>query len=180
MIQTLAKKITLKIFHYGFQKEIFEVHSYGIEVIISTLIDAGIILIIGFYTEHFMESVFYYILFGLMRKFSGGYHCNTYLTCISLHVMLFVVYVMTHSYYELCQNHIIIFSIVVFLFLSPIKNRKLEEVEYKRYRLVSMFLLMIYIMLINLQIYNGIIAYVILIISILMIVCVRKNEKQIF
>ena len=61
MIQTLAKKITLHIFQHGFQKEIFEVHNYGMEAIISTLIDAGIILIIGFYNGYFVESIIYYL-----------------------------------------------------------------------------------------------------------------------
>lgn len=177
MIQTLAKKITLHIFQHGFQKEVFEVHSYGMEVILSTLIDTGIILLIGFYTNHFVESFLYYLLFGLIRKFSGGYHCHTYLTCISLHVVLFVFYVMTYSYYEVWQKYIVLFSIGVFLFFSPIKNRSLEENEYKRYKLISIFLLIICFLLIYLQIYNSIIAYVILIVSILMIVCIKKNEK---
>lgn len=42
----ISKKIILHIFQNGFQKEIFEVHNYGMEVIISTLIDVG--MIIGF------------------------------------------------------------------------------------------------------------------------------------
>ena len=91
--------------------------------------------------------------------------------------MIPVFYVMTYSYYEVWQKYIVLFSIGVFLFFSPIKNRSLEENEYKRYKLISIFLLIICFLLIYLQIYNSIIAYVILIVSILMIVCIKKNEK---
>lgn len=177
MIQVISRRLTSYIFKQGVYQESFEIHCYGIEVLISTIINVSLILILGLITNHFVDSIIFYLGFWIIRKFSGGYHCKTYFRCISTHVFTFVVFLITSSIFEY-QNVMIaveIFGFLVFLTLSPIKNRKCEKEDYRKYKILSMALLFFYIILSWFTAYSGILTYIILTVSFYMLICIPKK-----
>lgn len=145
LIQDLANKITQYIFKMKVCNDEFEVHRYGIEVMISMTIDLLLILGMGFIIGHLEGAITYYLAFWIIRKF--GYHCQTYFRCISLHVSLFIVYLITFQYYNHWMLCIQIFAILIFITFSYISH------------------------------YANILIYVILIVSILIIACIRNYES---
>ena len=175
MIQNIADNITKIFFEKNVNVTSYEVHRYGMEAIISTVVDIILVTGTGYITNYLIESILYFGIFGLIRKFSGGYHCNTHFKCLTLHLMLFIIYILTVNYYITLSIPIYIFSISVFVLLSPIKNRKLNKEQYQNYKLISLSILMVMIMLANITDYSMIINYVLLIVSILMVICIKKR-----
>lgn len=176
MIKLLAKKLIDIIFETSQNIETYDVHCYGVEIIISTLLDFSLILLAGYYFNNVIDVILYFIIFALIRKFSGGYHCSTYLTCLSLHLFLFVIYILTFTYYQKMIFYFQIISLLIITILSPIKNRELPEKQYFIYKLISIFLSLILIIIANLNMFTNIITYTLFIVSILMVVFII-NEK---
>lgn len=180
MIQTLAKKLTQILFDTETNKEAYEIHQYGIEAIIATSIDLFLILLLGFSFKRLVEAIVFFITFCIMRKFTGGYHCKTNFRCISLHAFTFFIYLVISKYFE--NMYVIIgidvMAIVLFLLISPINNRNCNESERMKYKRISIFLLLVYIILSHITAFSSIITYVIFIVSVFMIVCIPVPWKQ--
>lgn len=175
MIQNLADNITKKFFEKNVNVSAYEVHRYGMKAIISTIVDIILVIGTGYIANHLIESILYFGIFGSIRKFSGGYHCDTHFKCITLHLTIFIIYILTENYYMILSIPIYIFSILVFVLLSLIKNRKLDEEQYQKYKFISLCILMVMIMLANITDYSKIINYVLFIVSILMVICIKKT-----
>lgn len=181
MIQTSATLFTRYMMRKGLCEDDFEVHRYGIEVILSTIIDLSLILFVGSISGMLMEAILFYFGFWIIRKYSGGYHCKTYFNCISLHVLTFMAFTLTVA---LFQNFYIkaitcMIGIGTFLWLSPIKNRKFTRLSYSKYKRISLIILLLYILLSFSTFYGEIFSYLILSVSVYMLVCITINYEKV-
>lgn len=181
MIQTAATLFTRYMIRQGVCKEDFEVHCYGIEVILSTVIDLFLILTVGYISNMMIEALVFYFGFWIIRKFSGGYHCKTYFYCISLHVLTFMAFTLTVA---LFQNFYVkaitcVVGILTFLWLSPIKNRKCTEATYVKYKCISLLVLLLYILLSWSTFYGEMFTYLILSVSGYMLVCITAYYEKV-
>lgn len=179
MIQALSKHMTEYMFHNKMNKESFEVHLYGIEVIISTFVNTVLIVLIGILFQRVDDAIIYILGFYIIRKFCGGYHCQTYAKCISLHVLLFCVYLLTYTCYEGIKLYISISSIIIFILYVPIQNRDITLIQQRLYKRISMFILFVYILIAYITPYTSIFTYIILIVLILIMACILNYEKNI-
>ena len=114
----------------------FECYKYGIEVILSSLLNAAVVLIIGFATNYLIESIVFLITFVFVRQFTGGYHADTYFKCnlylCVLFALLLALYDGLKEYNSLYLILLIDFvSLLVVSFFSPIENRN-KFIEKKR------------------------------------------------
>lgn len=66
-----------------------DVYWYGIELVVSSIINVLLIITIGLITGHFYESLIFLFCFILLRQFTGGYHANTYLKCNIVFALVF-------------------------------------------------------------------------------------------
>lgn len=178
MIQALANKITKHMDKLGVLSESLEIHQYGMETILSTLISFTWILLLSFIFNKVVDGINYILGFYIIRKFCGGYHCDTYFSCISLYVCIFVIYLLTYSIYDNIKYFIIIFSILIFLIYAPVHNRKLDYNEHKIYKKMSLAMLIFYICLSYMNEYESIFSYLILVVTILIIAGIKKYEVK--
>ena len=58
-----------------------EVYQYGFEILISTTLGLLITVAIGIVLNMFFLSVLYYVIFVMVRQWTGGYHADSYLKC---------------------------------------------------------------------------------------------------
>ena len=58
-----------------------EVYQYGFEILISTTLGLLITMAIGIVLNMFFLSVLYYVIFVMVRQWTGGYHADSYLKC---------------------------------------------------------------------------------------------------
>lgn len=176
VIQTISSKLAKYMFEQGIYEESFEIHRYGIEVIISTIINVLVILFMGFLSSQIIESILYCLGFWSIRKFSGGYHCQTYFRCMSAYFLTFLIFLLNSSVFENIYVMVLIdiTAFIVFLLLSPIKNRECTKNDYQKYKRISLVLLFIYIVLSWSTKYSAIFTYVIFAVSFYMVVCIPK------
>lgn len=58
-----------------------EVYQYGFEILISTTLGLLITMAIGIVLNMFFVSILYYVIFVMVRQWTGGYHADSYLKC---------------------------------------------------------------------------------------------------
>lgn len=119
-------------------KDEFEIYSYGISVMISFVISSASVLIIGFIFNSLVETAIYVFVFTLVRSYTGGYHCNTYLRCNLLYIGCYILSlagIKLLSFFHLAWVVLLIaylFSNIVIIGFSPIghKNKPIAKEDY--------------------------------------------------
>ena len=107
------------------EREIFE---FGFERILSIFFSSFLLLSLGLICGGFFESIVFFLCFYYARKYSGGYHADTYVKCNTYYLLTFFFTFV--SYKMLVQstyiNVIMIGSAVIILtttfLLAPINN----------------------------------------------------------
>lgn len=124
-----------------------EVYTYGIELMISSLIGMTLIIIIGLITNRLFEAIVYIVTLFAVRSFSGGYHANSYLKCNIIYMTAFVAVFLLNDfileYLNFAKFYIygfILLSVLAVLFkFSPVenKNKKIDEKDRKKFKIIS-------------------------------------------
>ncbi len=121
-----------------------DIYKYGIEITLSTILNILIILILSLIYGSFFTGIIFLLVFIPLRKFTGGYHADTYMKCNIVFAILYTsVFWLTKILYKYTDVHIIeailaISFIVVYIF-SPIENphKPLDSDEKRKYRMLS-------------------------------------------
>lgn len=80
MIDLLSSKISSKfVEHKIITEDMVDIYKYGVEITISSIIGFILILIIGLIFKSLMQALIFYIIFIILRSFTGGYHASSYL-----------------------------------------------------------------------------------------------------
>ena len=92
MIHSLSQRLSKKLAAYGvFEDSKIEVYAYGYELLLSTAINILLVLIIGILLGIVREALLYIITFAVLRSYTGGYHANTHMACITIFTASFLV-----------------------------------------------------------------------------------------
>ena len=136
-----------------FDEEEAEVVKYGLEIVITRVIFAIVIVVVGLLMGCFFESVVFAISFSLLREYGGGYHAETRKKCFVLSILTLVAAL---SIIKLAENFqilalpiwgIALVSVIYILLKVPIDtpNKRFDEDEMKVYgrkaRLLTVILL---------------------------------------
>lgn len=103
MIHTIAQK-TADIFcrQNVADEEKKEIYIYGIELLVSSLIGAVLILGISIGIGKIWSGVVFLSVFILVRQYTGGYHADTYVRCNAAFVL---TYLLTVGIWIFCRVH---------------------------------------------------------------------------
>lgn len=111
--------------HGNVNEENREIYSYGLELIIMYLVNAGTLLLLGLIFRCFLQTLLLLFGFSLLQSFAGGYHAMTHLRCFLLMLvgwavtMLLIPLIATFSYLH-CL--LAIFGLSVICLLAPVKH----------------------------------------------------------
>lgn len=142
MLQQVASDLTQLLL----KKEIVreqdkEIYIYGFEAMLSTIINAILVLTIGILTGLLLETLIFIISFALLRVYCGGYHAKTHVGCILMFLIIYgsamlAPYLIRAQYYGLFSIAISGVSLLVILIYAPIehKNRPFVGNEYLTFR----------------------------------------------
>ena len=138
----MIHRLSLEIADYLFYKKIitiekYEVYSYGLEMLISAVMGAVLILVCGILTNSFVRSIIFYLLFVVIRMFTGGYHADSHLACkatlLCSFILINIAYFMLRSRCDLMIFILIcVFNLVIVLLLSPVECVKKPLSDYVR------------------------------------------------
>lgn len=145
MITMLSKKVSFYFSkHEMIETKDTEVFEYSFEVLFSTIVNFGALVLIAFLTNSIFITALYLLGFIPMRLIAGGYHAKTHLRCF---VLLVVNYSLFLSIVRLVPIAIASYialillagSIIIILILAPVAdgNKPLSENEYKRNKTIS-------------------------------------------
>lgn len=172
-------------------------YQYGVEITISSVLSVAAVLVIGILFHRFFASVLYLFLFMFIRRFTGGYHANTYFKCnvtgcitFSSVVLLSFLAEMYDGFKYLSYAFALI-SVLIIICYCPIenKNKPIAPNKIKRYRLLSVIIALVYCIIAGItlfvsQFYGCLILYTLSLTAVLVIIEKIKemrfihNEEQ--
>lgn len=108
-----------------------EVISYGLELLISSVVNLVLVLAIGGWMYGIWETIIFIMLFCPIRQFSGGFHANSYLKCMIGFLALFTAvgnlfYIINNS----VSYFIISLACIIYIgIMSPIdtENKRMNQ-----------------------------------------------------
>ena len=86
-----------------------DIVKYGYKLLVSSIVGTLMVLLVAFFIFKIEDATIFLISFSVLRRYSGGYHCKTYVKCNSLLLLAYfgsVVWmkIEMHSYYKNCTN----------------------------------------------------------------------------
>ena len=145
----MLAKLSVRITNYYVGKKMIsekssEMFNYCFEILLATIINLLAVLIIGFSTGNYLESILFSIVFMLLRGSAGGYHADTHFRCfmfLMVNFSIFIVLLELVSVTVLLYTSIafMIFALLVVLIVAPIDcaNKRMEKNEKRKKRLLS-------------------------------------------
>lgn len=148
----LSKCITTWLIKHGAvgqeDGELYEYAAYSLILSISPLI---MIMIIGLMMGRIIESILIIIPFVFIRKFSGGFHAKHAWVCMlsSWGILFLCVYMVAYIEYRNLMNIIMICATVSLTMFSPIdsENRRLDLAEIKKYKITTVVMTMVFVII---------------------------------
>ncbi len=122
-----------------------QVISYGIELILSSVINLILVLVMGNYFLGIWKTIVFILFFCPIRQFSGGFHANSYVGCTVGFLILvlaagYLVSIMEAIWYYLT---ICIICVIIISIMAPIdtRNKRLGEERRRNCKRVIRYLL---------------------------------------
>lgn len=140
MVKILSEKIAARLLRNEvIEAADYEIYEYGIEQILSNIIDVITIIIIGVVIGNVQYGITFLIAFMALREYAGGYHASTPLRCYLLTVTVITIVLLIMKYIEVCYNAGLIMLTVsglIIILLSPVEsvNKPLDRIERTVYR----------------------------------------------
>lgn len=155
MVSKLAKNIA----HFFVVQKIVEkpkeaIYAYGMELLLSDVLNTLIVLLIALISHTLPAVIIFSAIFMGLRKFVGGYHANSHLSCIFTLVVVMLIFSygicnVSEKYAWVVSIGFVVISIPVVFNLAPVphpnkpvsdgKKAKLK----KRSRILILFLSML-------------------------------------
>ena len=113
-----------------------EEYTYGLDLVMSVIVSDLTMLIIGIIMKMIPQVIVFVFMYKFIRKYTGGFHCETALTCYlsSSTMCICVLLAIKYLPYNLGVYIVAtVLSIGVLFAISPIEaiNKPLEEIEVK-------------------------------------------------
>ena len=140
LLARLAGKIGNNLVHSGvIKEEDAEIYIYGINQILTYVLNVSSALIIGLIFGVFPEIAVFMAAYIPLRSFAGGYHAKTPLSCYVFSVIMLIVVSIGLKYLHLADwgyYAVLVAATLVVLVLSPVedRNKPLAEIEQKVYK----------------------------------------------
>ena len=130
------------------QKDNREVLIYGIEILISDVVNLLVVLLTGLLFGHVLCSLVFFISFAALREKTGGYHADTHLKCNmvlainTVLVMLVITWLTDKDYMQYIVVAAAVFSGIVIGIFSPRDNvnKRLDAESKRKFKIQSLII----------------------------------------
>ena len=137
MFRSFAEKVMAYAIKCGYvPKDESEEYIYGLDLIMSVIFSDISMLIIGIIMHMIPEVIIFILLYKCIRKYGGGFHCETAITCYICSCIMCVCVLLAMKYFP--YNFIIYIAATIILLallfiMSPIEaiNKPLDDIEFK-------------------------------------------------
>ena len=149
MFQKASSAIVDSFENFGIvNNENREIYLFGIQQILTLLLNAISMLVIGFLFHQIFQCILYMALFIPLRSFAGGYHANSpqrcyvySVACVTIAMIIIKLDFLNELYYYCIA---VVSGILIFM-LAPVEdhNKPLDDLEVEHYRLRTRVILTI-------------------------------------
>lgn len=148
MISAIADRISEEMLHEGLiLEEDRELYQYGFFLLISRGIFFVIAGIAGALVGNLWDSIFFYILFSLLRGYAGGLHADREAVCLfsttaSLFLAAKIIFCLRRGNYVILSCGVLVVCSALVLLIAPLDSdsKPLGESEMRHYRKVTKLL----------------------------------------
>lgn len=135
------------------ETEYEEVYAYGIEILLSTILNFIVALTIALISHEFVACLLNLTAFVTIRIYAGGYHADTHWGCMTtlvgvLLIFIFVIKVISLKLMMILSPILLIISAVVIFKYAPVEhpNKPLSEKKKLKLRKKTLISLSIWIL----------------------------------
>lgn len=144
MIDYITTNLTKKLFgDLTFKETDLVLYKYSLRVLLCTLLNYFAFFLVGLIMGMLLENLLLIVTFSLIRKFSGGYHANKYISCFFSSITIDIICLtVVKNVYFLSTNFLTFFTLLAFICIcifSPVehKNKRINEKEKKIFKILS-------------------------------------------
>lgn len=126
-------------------KDLEEVYIYGFELLISFVSSTLIIIAVGSVFHKTISSIIFLLIFILVRRFTGGYHANSYLKCKIYTVGTFITILVLAGNVNmnvLTYSSLGIIGLLAITIWGPVENpnKPLTCTERKKHKIIGLIM----------------------------------------
>jgi accessory gene regulator B len=155
ILSLMARKMSSFSISNGIIKEEErEIYNYSFELLLSTIINFGFIIIASIIFNKVVQTLFYLIGFLPLRRVAGGFHAKTHLRCFfvllaSYFMFLSILILIADQSINILILAILLFSLCIVFLFSPIedKNRPIslteKDIFQRKSRIIILFLIIV-------------------------------------
>lgn len=151
MISAIADRISEEMLHEGLiLEEDRELYQYGFFLLISRGIFFVIAGIAGALVGNLWDSIFFYILFSLLRGYAGGLHADREAVCLfsttaSLFLAAKIIFCLRRGNYVILSCGVLVVCSALVLLIAPLDSdsKPLGESEMRHYRKITRHLILL-------------------------------------
>lgn len=151
MISAIADRISEEMLHEGLiLEEDRELYQYGFFLLISRGIFFVIAGIAGALVGNLWDSIFFYILFSLLRGYAGGLHADREAVCLfsttaSLFLAAKIIFCLRRGNYVILSCGVLVVCSALVLLIAPLDSdsKPLGESEKRHYRKIARHLILL-------------------------------------
>ena len=132
--------------------DLLEVYVYGVELVLSFFTSSVLILCTGILLRRITHTIIFLTAFFLVRRFTGGYHANTYLICKIFTVGTYIVVMLLSQIATLTIPYYLLITlpgIPVIAVWGPIENpnKPLSSVARKKHKITGLVLYTVFLIM---------------------------------
>jgi len=139
---SIARNVTDWLVQGGAVQELNrEVYEFGLEKLISLLINTLIMLVLGSLFGILLQTIVFYMTYMVLRVYAGGYHAENSIVCFFVSIAILIPCVIAIRYYYMWNIPIVFWSllvasVIILIIVSPVehKNKMLDAKEKNVYR----------------------------------------------
>lgn len=151
MISAIADRISEEMLHEGLiLEEDRDLYRYGFFLLISRGIFFVIAGIAGALVGNLWDSIFFYILFSLLRGYAGGLHADREAVCLfsttaSLFLAAKIIFCLRRGNYVILSCGVLVVCSALVLLIAPLDSdsKPLGESEMRHYRKITRHLILL-------------------------------------
>ncbi len=164
MIKLISSKVARILCEDEKHTDNYELYEYAIYILLSSAFHIATVIVLGLVFNLLTESLVFYLSFIAIRKFAGGYHAKTPVSCylfsFASNIIILCLVKGLGSINTLFIFISIIFEllcVVLILLISPLdtENNPLTEQEKKMYRMLTSIITILIFIISTLFIFIG-------------------------
>ncbi len=167
-------------------REYEEVYVYGLEMVLSLLVNSTIILLIGTIIKQIDLTLIFLSQFMFLRRLTGGYHAKTRIQCRIFTLSSYIAVIVANKIIPVnIVSFVILGCLGIFMIIKfgPIENpnKPIDKKDYLKYKIFGLLDFIILYLISGLLIgkyeqFGTIIFYTLAIVIVLMIISVVKRK----